>query len=556
MRCGPRLPVVLAGAAWALAVFVFLKNAWVADDAWIVFRSLEQVFAGNGPVWNPHERVQAFTSPLWFGLLLVPRIVSADVYLNVIVVSFGLWLLTVRNLQRLAPSREAFVLGVLLCVASTAIFDYTTSGLENVLAYALISWFLLLLARLAREDLRPDAAVRAVFGLCLAFGLILVTRHDLVLLILPPAAFVLAGRRHLLSVRKRISLGLTALTPLGVWTLFSLFYYGFPLPNTAYAKLNTGIDATVLVAQGFRYLEAALRRDPMTLAVIAAGLALSQMSPRGSVWRFLGLGMVLNLGYVVWIGGDFMLGRFLSYSALAGVGLCVLRLPVVLPRCLARLRPGASPRTVADATALASAAALTFAVLYPHTPVNCWRPRVEHTQALFRVNRERDFYAELNLLNRYLRPAADGVRPNHPFARSGLDFRDSPDLARPFGPIGMSGYMAGTEKAIVDWNALADPLLARLPADRDNWFIGHFRRDLPAGYLDRVEAAVADFLANTDVTTERLDALSRSHPIEPPELNELHERLALVTQSSDLWSTERLETILRFNLGTYEHLSR
>ena len=29
--------------------------------------------------------------------------------------------------------------------------------------------------------------------------------------------------------------------PLLAWELFSLLFYGFPFPNTYYAKLNTGI---------------------------------------------------------------------------------------------------------------------------------------------------------------------------------------------------------------------------------------------------------------------------------------------------------------------------
>lgn len=44
-------------------ILVFLKNAWVGDDAYILFCSLEQLLDGNGPRWNPHERVQVFTSP-------------------------------------------------------------------------------------------------------------------------------------------------------------------------------------------------------------------------------------------------------------------------------------------------------------------------------------------------------------------------------------------------------------------------------------------------------------------------------------------------------------
>ena len=56
------------------------------------------------------------------------------------------------------------------------------------------------------------------------------------------------------------------------------------------------------------------------------------------------------------------------------------------------------------------------------------------------------------------------------------------------------------------------------------------------------------------MTAESIRSFSRSYPIEPPELNELYTRLAIVTQS-DLWSMERLKTILLFNLGAYDHLT-
>ena len=554
-----RLRIVLAGVAWVLAVVVFFKNAWVSDDAYIVFRSLEQVFAGNGAVWNPHERVQAFTSPLWFGMLLFPRIISTDVYLNVVVVSFGLWILTVRNLQRLAPNSEAFATGVLLCVASTAIFDYTTSGLENVLGYALITYFLLQLIPLSRYGLHAQAANRALFRLSLAFGLILVTRHDLLLLVLPPAAFAVWSHRRLLSMRNGILLGLVVLLPLVAWTLFSLLYYGFPWPNTAYAKLNTGMDRALLVAQGFRYLQVALLQDLLTPVVIAAGLAISQLSPRHQVYRFVGLGIALNLAYIVWIGGDFMLGRWLSYSCLIAASLCILRLPTIRAHWLGLRGHGASnpsrPPSWPNATALTSAAVVMFAVLYPHTPVNCWRPDYQHNRQLFGIEAARDYHDALNLFGYLFRPARDGVLPDHRWARSGLDFRRSTELVRPHGAIGMRGYMAGTEKVIVDIFGLADPLLARLPAEvPHNWRIGHFQRELPDGYIERVEAAAGDFVAGSAVTAERLEVLSRTYPIAPPELNDLYDRLALVTQTDDLWSTERLKTILLFNLGAYDYL--
>jgi len=45
---------------------VLLKTAWVSDDAYITFRSIENFIHGYGMVHNVGERVQTFTHPLWF----------------------------------------------------------------------------------------------------------------------------------------------------------------------------------------------------------------------------------------------------------------------------------------------------------------------------------------------------------------------------------------------------------------------------------------------------------------------------------------------------------
>ena len=65
------------------------------------------------------------------------------------------------------------------------------------------------------------------------------------------------------------ALGAAALgqLPFILWEIFSLVYYGFPFPNTAYAKLNTGIPRIELLQQGGKYLLSSLRHDPLTLTV-------------------------------------------------------------------------------------------------------------------------------------------------------------------------------------------------------------------------------------------------------------------------------------------------
>ena len=558
--------VALTAIAYGFAVWVFAKTAWVADDAYIIFRSVEQVFAGNGPVWNPHERVQVFTSPLWFGLLVLSRSVSSNLYLSAIAVSLALWLFTLRNIQQLAPTSLAFALAVLVCTASTGIHDYTSSGLENVLAYALITYFLLQLVRLPTDALHASAAFPPLSRLCLAFGLIAVTRHDLIPLLLPPIGFLLWRHRRSPSGRQWRVLAAAALLPLIAWTLFSLLYYGFPWPNTAYAKLNTGVDRADLVAQGLNYLHAAFLHDAITPATIIVSLILICFSAN-TAYRFVGVGIILNLAYVVSIGGDFMLGRFLSYACLAGLCLLIVELPKVtfsLPRRTShRAGQSVAARRLQALTILLVAVVATYAVAYHHTPLNCQRADRAHRNSGFGIVAERDYYYELALA-RYLstRPEVS-TWPNGRLAHEGLRIRESLDPVHVEGGIGIRGYMAGTEKIIVDYLALGDAFLARLPTrDPEDWRIGHFRREVPDGYVELLEAIQLfeeklDFLELRESSSrmERLEFLSRLYPIAPPELNELYKRLAIVTQAEDLWSAERLKTILLFNVGAYEHLA-
>ena len=564
-----RLSVVLAGATYAFAVGMFLKNAWVTEDAYILFRSVEQVFAGNGPVWNLHERVQVFTSPLWFGLLVLSRILSADLYLNAVVLSFALWLFTLRNLQRLAPNSPAFAMSVLLCVASTAVHDYTSSGLENVLAYALITYFLLQTVRLHRDALEPPEVTRTLFHLCLAFGLISATRHDLVLLLLPPAAFaVWSHRRLMITAPSWFSLAAAAFVPLAAWTLFSLVYYGFPWPNTAYAKLNTGIARADLVLQGLRYLYAGMLQDAITLAIIGAALVVPSFSTRPAACRFVGAGIVLNLVYVVSVGGDFMLGRFLSYACLASVCLLTWNVSDMAVTLLVDRRHGVGPSCLAvprrrwtlSGAAVTIVAVWAYAVVYPHTPVNCWSAKHEHVEQLYGIVSERDWYEDMTLVRRLTYSGEDGMWLDDSVASN---MRNSPELVHVAGTIGRWGYLAGTRGIIVDCNALSDPLLARLPVrDPHKWRIGHFTRAVPDGYVERVTATQrikddpsAYGLSEQASETDHFDYAARMYPISSPELNEFYGKLAIVTQTGDLWSIERLRTIVLFNLGAYDRLA-
>ncbi|MCC7460428.1 MAG: hypothetical protein IT286_03910, partial [Proteobacteria bacterium] len=97
--------------------------------------------------------------------------------------------------------------------------------------------------------------------------------------------------------------------PTILWMLFSLFYFGFPLANTAYAKLGTGIPQLELMKQGFVYFGDSFQRDPITLSAILFGVV---MGFRDKKLSMISMGVLLYLAYIVSIGGDFMSVRFFT----------------------------------------------------------------------------------------------------------------------------------------------------------------------------------------------------------------------------------------------------
>ncbi len=119
------------------------------------------------------------------------------------------------------------------------------------------------------------------------------------------------------NLRAAIAL-LTGFAPLVLWIGFSLVYYGFPFPNTAYFKLGGGIPAAELAQHGLFYLYDSLSNDPLALITITASAFLIGRR-RQSHSGALGLGAILYLLYVIKIGGDFYSGRFISLPLFTAV---------------------------------------------------------------------------------------------------------------------------------------------------------------------------------------------------------------------------------------------
>ena len=61
----------LAYAPVALFAVLGWTHRWMADDGFIYLRVVDNLQSGAGPVFAEGERVEAYTSPLWFAILSV-----------------------------------------------------------------------------------------------------------------------------------------------------------------------------------------------------------------------------------------------------------------------------------------------------------------------------------------------------------------------------------------------------------------------------------------------------------------------------------------------------
>ena len=67
-------------AALAIVAIVLVRTAWLCDDAYITFRTIDNLVHGYGLRWNVADRVQSYTHPLWMLALSAVALVTLRLY--------------------------------------------------------------------------------------------------------------------------------------------------------------------------------------------------------------------------------------------------------------------------------------------------------------------------------------------------------------------------------------------------------------------------------------------------------------------------------------------
>lgn len=529
-------------------LFVFVKNSWVHEDAFIIFRTVDQFFAGNGLRWNPHERVQVYTSVLPFFALLLTRLFSADLFVNAILLDLLFCAGAIFFAYRCIGHGRLFVLMLLALISSKGFMDYSSGGLGNSAAYFLLAAFLFFYFRAFSEKDKDDRSLSPMTALTAVCSLVPLVRHDLVLLVAPAYAYAwfFAPENVGAPWKKRMFQAALVCAPLLAWSLFSFFYYGNFLPNTALSKLNAEISREEFLWHGVAWLYMCLSNDlaTMLLLVASAGVLLFGALP----FYFIAGGGMAYWFYWVYVGGDYMMSRQL------GMPLFFLVVAVAVFFCK-RKESDKKQGGWKNKEKIFAAVLIVYGFVYPYSPL-IWplnsldygtfiRPiiygimdqkvEMHHATSIQARLKGKPIYKPI-IMPEFYRQLPDGAMI--------MSMRD-----------GAFPYHAGINKIFISYAGLADPFISRLPfyrmvrddfpevgeenplnlpLDMDYyWMPGHLLRRIPKNY--------PEVLKN--------DTLR----LETPELQAYWEKVKFVTQGK-LFSWERIKTAALLNVGRYDYL--
>jgi arabinofuranosyltransferase len=336
------------------------QRRWIADDGLIVLRTVRNLLAGNGPVFNQGERVEANTSVVWTYLVYAVSALTRPLLLEYVALGLalglslaGLAMLMLGTGRLFAPSlvgRRAIMLpaGALVYIAVPPSRDFATSGLESglVMAYLGLLWWMMVCWSQAMR-VRPPGKL-FIGALAFVAGCSVLVRPELALIGGGALIMMLIAAK---DRRQRMTIVVAGgLLPVG-YQIFRMGYYGLLFPGTALAKDAAGDKWS----QGLIYLSnfngpyalwvPMILLVALALVLLGGGsrpwwsrhapprghgpLARSVQSPTAVVIFMLVSGLLQAL-YWIRQGGDFMHGRVLLAPLL-----CLLApvavVPVVFP---------------------------------------------------------------------------------------------------------------------------------------------------------------------------------------------------------------------------------
>jgi arabinofuranosyltransferase len=278
--------LVLCGA------FTFIN--YTTDDPFITFRYADNIVAGEGPVYNPGERVEGYSNPTWLLLMTAASALLPDdrplamlwvaKFLGV-VLTVCMVLVVYAAERRALPDR--LPVASLFLAANPCLWVWSVSGLEAPLCAFLIATVLY------DEVVKGGTLTGAT-----AIGLLAVSRPEMPLLLIVYLAYRWVETKA--PPWRNSAAFLLAVAPFLAYFGFRVWFFLDIFPNTYYAKA-----ASHDWAGGFGYLWQSLRQFHMywtMLPLLVIGLVTRRGPGRNLALVFL----VAYTLFIVASGGDWM----------------------------------------------------------------------------------------------------------------------------------------------------------------------------------------------------------------------------------------------------------
>jgi len=286
------------------------------DDAHIFFVYGKNISAGEGVVYNPGgERVEGFSSPLWTLIVTGCFALSNNPEVWLLLVSVLMVSGAIAVVWRFVDNSDKFTLRGLLFLA------WTFSSPSYVIWVSLTLMDTAVWSSLILVGSIVALSANSPRRLALVVSLILLTRPEgmlWALVLISVSALKIAIRRGIGSAWRASRLPLASYgIVLGSMLFVRMMYFGYPLPNTYYAKMSP--DILWNLKEGARYLATFVFFNWHILII--------------GLWPPIA-GVLLNLPWVVRsskkLSVDGINETRLSYVAVSLIGIAVLFTPVVV----------------------------------------------------------------------------------------------------------------------------------------------------------------------------------------------------------------------------------
>lgn len=286
----------------------FSGHAIGSDDAYISFRYAENLFNGNGLVFNPGERVEGYSNFL-FTLLMVPAFLISDkatyiysIVINCILLSATIYIFFKFSEENFQSKHQAFC-GAFLLGINPWIWINAATGLETTLILAISTYYWIYTERYI-----SSGSKRNLTALTLLTILSILSRVDG--FILPLVVYFYALLKKENDLAKNIIK--TIIFTLAIYTLFRIIYYNDYIANTYYNKVSGNLIPRIKA--GIFFVVEHTKNTGLWIPVLITLITLALNPFNKKHKTSLSLPHILIpiwIGYLIWIGGDIYFERFL-----------------------------------------------------------------------------------------------------------------------------------------------------------------------------------------------------------------------------------------------------